>query len=125
MKLFIKVKGILKFKGDDTKMEFECIWKKGKKVERWLATVECIHDNGQFCEVFVVSRSTIRLIIGYGEWGNFVCVPDWNVGTRLSDFKDLFWNSEKLTNLMGNVDGITAATVIKGISDIVEHNFDF
>lgn len=106
-------------------MKFECVWKKGKKQKRWMATVDYIHDHGRFCEVFINSRSTIRLIIGYGKWGNFVCVPDWNVGTELSDFRDLFWNSEKLCSLMGNVDGITAATVIKGLSDIIEHNFEF
>lgn len=106
-------------------MEFECIWKKGKKVEKWLARVEEIHDNGKFSEVYISSRSSIRLIIGYGKWGNFVCVPDWKVGIFLADFRDFFWTSEKLCRLMGKVDGITAATVIKEIADIIEHNFEF
>lgn len=106
-------------------MNFECILKKGKKVERWQSSVEYINDNGSFCEVFVSSRSSIRLIVGYGKWGNFVCIPDWNVGTSLADFKNLSWNSEKLSGLIGKVDGVTAATVINGIADIIEHNYDF
>ena len=106
-------------------MDFECILKKGKNLEKWQASVEYINDNGTFCEVFVSSRSSIRLIVGYGKWGNFVCIPDFNVGTGLADFRDLFWNSEKLSKLIGKVDGITTATVIKGLADIIEHNFDF
>jgi hypothetical protein len=107
------------------KMDFECILKKGKKTEKWQASVQYIHDNGTFCEVFVTSRSSIRLIVGHGKWGNFVCIPDFNAGTCLADFRDLFWNSEKLCTLIGKIDGITTATVIKGIADILEHNFNF
>lgn len=44
-----------------------------------------------------------------------MCIPNYNVGCYLSRFNDLFWNSEKLSELMGEVDGVTAATAIKFI----------
>lgn len=105
-------------------MNFKCILKRGKKVESWSASIVEVNDYGNFFEIFISSRSSIRIIVGHGKWGNFVCIPDWNKGTFLSDFRDYFWNAEKLGKLLGKVDGVTTATVIKDMADSIEHNYD-
>jgi hypothetical protein len=106
-------------------MDFKCKLTIGKKTEIWSARLMEVHDHGAFFEIFIDSRSSIRIIIGHGVWGNFVCIPDWKVGTFLSDFRDYFWNCERLVCLMGNkVDGVTAATVIKEMADSLQHNYD-
>lgn len=105
-------------------MQFECRIKRGKKIETWKANVEYLKEHGDFFDVIIFSRSSIRLMVGCGSWGNFVCVPDFKVGCYLSDFKDISWNIKKLTQLLGRIDGITAATVIFEIADILEHNIE-
>ncbi|MEG1256385.1 DUF6618 family protein [Clostridium sp.] len=66
-------------------------------------------------EVQFLKNSSLHIIIGKTSFGKFVCIPNYNVGCYLSRFNDLFWNSEKLSELMGEVDGVTAATAIKFI----------
>jgi len=105
-------------------MEFNCSFKEDKEVESWTSSVREVHEHGSFFEIFISSRSSLRIIVGCGNWGNFVCVPDWNIGTHLSDFRDYFWNSEKLSDLLGKVDGITVATIIKEMADAIEHNYE-
>ena len=44
-------------------------------------------------------------------------MPDFNAGCHLTDFQDIFWNTERLTKVIGKVDGITVATALKMLSD--------
>ena len=39
-------------------------------------------------------------------------MPDLGAGCHLADLKDKFWNTEKLTKVLGNVDGITVASAL-------------
>ena len=39
-------------------------------------------------------------------------MPDFGVGCHLVDLKDIFWNTEKLTAVLGEVDGITVASAL-------------
>jgi len=67
----------------------------------------------------IISRSSIRIIIGCPTSGNFICIPDYDAGCHLSDPDDIFWNREKLTKALGKVDGITVAFALKHIADKV------
>ncbi len=97
-------------------MKFECsmINSDGIK-EKWYGKIINYKDGKEILEMCVESRSSLHIIIGKTAFGNFVCIPNYNVGCYLSRFNDLFWNSEKLSELMGEVDGVTAATAIKFI----------
>lgn len=60
----------------------------------------------------IVSRSSFFVIVGHTGFDHFICLPDWGVGAYLSEFDDLFWNKEKLIELLGIVDGITVACAL-------------
>lgn len=47
-------------------------------------------------------------------------MPDYDTGCHLSDLKDKFWNSEKLTAVLGEVDGITVAQALYALADKVK-----
>jgi len=64
-------------------------------------------------ELKIDSRSGLYVIVGDTGYGHFICLPDWGVGSLLSDYSDLCWNKERLVELLGLVDGITVACALK------------
>ena len=99
---------------------FECKWKTQSRYERWPATITYMKNYGSHYEFMIISRSSIRVIIGRSTSGNFACIPDFDVGCHLSDLDDIFWNKEKLTKALGKVDGITVAYALQAIADKVD-----
>jgi len=86
----------------------------GRK-EKWYGNIINYNESKEILEMYIESRSSLHIIMGRTSFGNFVCIPNFNVGCYLSKFNDLFWNSEKLSELIGSVDGVTAATAIQFI----------
>lgn len=39
-----------------------------------------------------------HVIIGKHINGNYICIPNWNVGSELAGLEDTFWNRERLIN---------------------------
>ena len=45
---------------------------------------------------------TFHTIVGKHKYGNYICIPNWSIGSELAYLQDEFWNSERLrdyTNL--------------------------
>ena len=42
-----------------------------------------------------------HIIVGKHKDGNYICIPNWNIGSELADLDDAFWNSERLRNYTG------------------------
>ncbi|MCR4435448.1 MAG: hypothetical protein QHH06_03230 [Clostridiales bacterium] len=99
---------------------FECVWKTQNRCERWPASITYMKNYGSHYEFQIMSRSSIRVIIGRSTSGNFACIPDYDAGCHLSDLGDIFWNKERLTKALGKVDGITVAYALKAIADKVD-----
>lgn len=88
-------------------MEFTCINKTNRRTERWKGKIVKFKNYGTHYELFIESRSSIQVIFGKTTRGWFACMPDFGVGCHLVNSTDRFWNSEKLTKVLGKVDGIT------------------
>lgn len=39
-----------------------------------------------------------HVIVGKHINGNYICIPNWNVGSELANLSDVFWNRERLTH---------------------------
>lgn len=39
-----------------------------------------------------------HVIIGKHINGNYICIPNWNIGSELAGLEDSFWNRERLYN---------------------------
>lgn len=76
----------------------------------WVEPVSSIRD--PVMQLRIVSRSSFFAIVGDTLNGHFICLPDWGVGSHLSDYSDVFWNKERLMTLLGAVDGITVAAAL-------------
>ena len=77
---------------------------------------------GSHYELKIVSRSGFIVVIGKTNYGNFACIPDYDVGCHLGNLKDLFWNSERLCAIMNKVDGITVAYALQAVAEYIDLN---
>lgn len=104
-------------------MKFQCEYTFEHGKEEWIGRIEHIYNYGNHYEVFVISRSSILLIIGKTSLGYFACAPDFQAGCHLSSFDDIFYNTEKLCEAMGIVDGVTAAKAIYEFDKYMQGDF--
>lgn len=103
-------------------MTFRCTyqWDKDER-DDWFGTIRSIENYGNHYEVFIVSRSSLRVIVGKSTSGFFACIPDEQVGCHLSTLDDTFYNSEKLIYALTNpVDGTTVACALHALSNILK-----
>ena len=99
-------------------MKYPCILTRGKKKETWTGEIRPISRTGSVYEAEINGRGTyFHLIVGRHRYGNYLCIPNHNVGSELSSYKDVFWNRERLSRMMREVD---AATVAYGLSHLEE-----
>lgn len=103
-------------------IRFNCSMKYKRSTEKWEGRVTNIIDYGKHYEVQISSRSGFTIIVGKSSSGNFACIPSFNAGCELSYLKDIFWNSERLTKVLGKVDGLTVAYALVAISDYISIN---
>lgn len=95
-------------------MNFQCSyrWEDGK--ETWPGKITKITSYGSHHEIFIQSRSSIRVLLGRSSSGLFACMPDFSAGCHLSALDDTFYNGEKLVHALDNaVDGTTVAYALK------------
>jgi len=98
-------------------MIFECVKKTGKRTESWKGYITDFKNYGSHYEIKIESRSGILVLFGKTSYGGFACIPDFGAGCHLTNLKDKFWNTEKLTKILGNIDGITVACALYELAD--------
>ena len=103
-------------------LKFECTMKTEKKTQKWSGMITKLTEFGSHYEFKIESRSGFIVVIGKTNCGNFACIPDYDVGCHLSTLDDLFWNSERLCEIMNKVDAITVAHALQAIAEHINLN---
>ncbi len=96
---------------------FQCKRNIDGKIECWDGIIPKFENYGSHFEIRIESRSGIMVLFGGTTQGGFACMPDHDVGCHLSDLRDRFWNAERLTAVLGEVDGITIAEALYVLAD--------
>lgn len=103
---------------DGKMISFLCKEEPGGRPRSWEGTMRILKA-GDPCEAEVEARgSYFHLIVGKHSYGNFVCIPNWNVGTELSGLDDIFWNTQRLRDYtsMKNVDACSVAAALNQLA---------
>ncbi len=91
-------------------MTYQCTLVRGSRKERWQGEIRLISYSNACYEAEIRGRGTyFHVIAGRHRYGNYICIPNHDVGSELSEFRDLFWNSERLSGLMRKVDALTVS----------------
>jgi len=93
---------------------------------QWTGSIKRISQNRNLIEMEIDSRgSYFHILVGKHRYGNFICIPNWGIGTELSRLNDRFWNLERLANLypqVHHVDLISVVDGLKELSNILDEN---
>lgn len=86
-------------------MTFQCNTSHLYGCKIWTGSINVIRQSPSFCEAVVHARGTLfHLIAGSYQGGNYLCIPDLNIGCGLAKFKDTFWNREQISRYLNAVD---------------------
>ena len=102
-------------------MEFQCIHTIKRRTQTWQGTIEIMKLAAGHIEAAITGRgSYFHVITGPQINGNYICIPNYNVGSELAPYKDYFWNKEQLSRVMGVIDATTVATGLTWLPEITE-----
>ena len=87
---------------------FNCTYR--KKI--WTGSITMFENYGSHYEFMIRSRSNIVVLFGKNSREYFACMPDFNVGCHLVNLNDILWNTERLIEVLGVVDGVTVASAL-------------
>lgn len=105
-------------------MEFKCTKSVGKRKISWIGEINKIKGVKTNCEMVVTSRgSYFHVIFGSHSYGNYICIPNWDVGCELADYSDTFWNTERLSRVISYENAITIATAVKEAGQILNGSY--
>lgn len=91
---------------------------KGCSPNHWDGNIRILKQ-GDPCEAEISARgSCFHLIVGRHAYGNYLCIPNWNIGTELSSLTDSFWNEERLRNYcrLKKADACTVVSALNVLS---------
>ena len=84
-------------------MIFQCNTGKtvGKKI--WTGEIRLLVHTPCHYEAVITARGTsFHVIAGKYQNGNYLCVPNMDLGCELSHFSDTFWNAERIRQHLAN-----------------------
>jgi hypothetical protein len=105
-------------------MEFtySCTGLADMKPNSWKGHIQFLHKSDYY-EIEVTARhSSFHIIFGRHKYGNYICIPNWGIGTELSRLDDSFWNLERLSNTypqLSMVDLISIVDALASLSDYI------
>jgi hypothetical protein len=87
------------------------------KKKTWSGIISKYEKHGTHYEILIQSRSSILVVFSKSSRGYVACMPDFGAGCYLSTLNDIFWNTERLTQVLGVVDGITVASALLSLQN--------
>ena len=87
-------------------------------IDSWHGVIRIISLDSP-CEIEVRARgSSLHVLLGSHAYGNFICIPNWDIGCELASLSDSFWNLERLCNAgLRVVDAISVVDAFVALSD--------
>ncbi len=80
----------------------------------WVGSWELVGAGTDYEELKIRGRgSSYHVVLGKYSYGNYLCIPDMDVGCSLSFLTDVFWNCERLSRLIGKTDAITISNGLR------------
>lgn len=69
----------------------------GTSGKSWIGEIMPLQMETEPYEVEISARgSYFHLLVGHQAYGNYICIPNWDIGTEIASLSDSFWNLERL-----------------------------
>ncbi len=100
---------------------YKCTHRTSSRTQTWEAAIKLISHRNDLIEVAITGRgSYLHVITGSQCNGNFICIPNYEVGSELASYDDEFWNRERLRRSLGIIDATTVAAGLKHLQELLE-----
>lgn len=91
-------------------MEYTCTLSKGHNTCSWRCVISLICNHDPYFEANIQGNgSSFHVITGPHIGGNFLCIPDHEIGCELATLTDVFWNTEQIRHHLNPKDSRTLA----------------
>lgn len=81
--------------------------------------IEPIHfDREPYEAVLSAEGYSFHLLFGSQRGGNFLCIPDWQIGCELSHLEDVFWNKESIRRSAGSIGEENVAAIAYALKEL-------
>ena len=82
--------------------------------QTWTGELSLLVHSTFFSEAVISGRGLrFHIIAGKYQNGNYLCIPNWNLGCELSDLSDTFWNTESISRQLD--DPFAVETIVSGL----------
>lgn len=103
------------------RLEYECHGSKGMKPRSWKGEINILSMQEPYEAEINARGSNFHLIIGKHAYGNFLCLPNWDIGSEMAAMQDSFWNWERLRKAgMKSVDAHSIADALVALSEYIK-----
>lgn len=73
-------------------------------------------------EVDVGARASgFHIIIGKHQWGRFICVPSWQIGSELAELSDRSWNLERLCSDYPDLREVNVISIVDALRKLSKY----
>lgn len=99
-------------------MEFICMDPDAEYAadQKWKGNIIYMEKEGNSTLVQISGKgSRMVAVIGKYRYGNYICIPDWGIGSPLASLDDRFWNREQLERYLSRPDAITVSEALNVI----------
>ena len=102
-------------------LNYICNGTNDMKPKRWKGHIRILTDSTPY-ELEVTARnSSFHILCGRHKYGNYVCIPDWNIGTELTGLSDRFWNFERLTTYYPELSPVDVTSITCALAKLNEY----
>jgi hypothetical protein len=89
--------------------------------KKWDGKIIPIKLDSEPYEAEITARdSSFHVLIGHHIYGQYLCIPNWNVASELATLEDVFWNREQLVNYT-KLNKTDASSVACGIAALAKY----
>jgi hypothetical protein len=79
-------------------LDFICSHQTARQKQQWTASLQLLHSGTDSQELEITSQgSSFHVIVGSHRYGNYICIPNHDIGCELASLSDVFWNREQLS----------------------------
>lgn len=102
-------------------LHYICTGTDHMKPKHWEGYIRLLKNSVPY-ELEVTARhSSFHILCGKHEYGNYICIPNWNIGTELAGLSDRFWNFERLTTYYPELSPVDAISITCALATLSEY----
>lgn len=102
-------------------IDYRCHGTCDMRPKYWEGHIKLIRATPPYEAEVTARGSSFHLIFGTHAYGFYLCIPNWNVGSELASFTDLFWNTERLNQytMLSKVDACSVAAALAELNKYI------